>query len=53
MTNPKKLGRPPLPKSKLKTYQRMAVYPQTHKRIVKNAKKANMKIVDYMEKEVS
>ena len=44
-----KLGRPPLPQSKLKKYQRMAVYHSTYKNIRERAKKAEMTMVDYLE----
>lgn len=52
MSQAKKRGRPALPASKRQTYQRLAVYPETHKRIVKNAKKSKMNIVDYVDKEI-
>lgn len=50
MEDIKKQGRPPLPKSLRKTYQRLAVYPPTYKRIRDNAKAEGESIVDYIEK---
>lgn len=49
MKKPKKQGRPPLPKSLRKVYQRLAVYPATYKRIQDNAKAEGKHIVDYIE----
>lgn len=49
----KKLGRPPLPKGAHQTYDRLAVYPHTKKKILKNAAKKKMNIVDYIEEAVS
>ena len=50
----KKRGRPTLPKGQRKSlqYQRIAVRSTTHKRIVKNAKKAKLPIVDYLEETI-
>jgi len=49
MKKAKKQGRPPLPKSLRKVYQRLAVYPATYKRIQDNAKAEGKYIVDYIE----
>lgn len=48
--NKKRMGRPPIPKHQRKTYQRMAVKPETYKRIVINSKKSNEKIIDYVDR---
>lgn len=45
----KKRGRPALPVSQRQTYKRLAVYPETHKRIVKNAKAKGEHIIDYVD----
>lgn len=49
MPRKKRQGRPPMPKALRKTYQRLAVYPPTYKRIKDNAKEAGMTVVDYVE----
>lgn len=48
----KRRGRPPLPKSQRKTYQRVAMYKKTHKRLVKDAATADQSIVDYLEEKL-
>lgn len=52
MPRKKRQGRPPMPKALRKTYQRLAVYPPTYKRIKDNAKAAKMTVVDYIEEVV-
>lgn len=44
-----KAGRPPIPEHKKKSYQRIAVYSHTHRRIVKNARKKGVTMVDYVD----
>lgn len=46
--NQKKMGRPPKKEGR-QQYQRLAVYPETHSRIVVNAKKKGKHIVDYLD----
>ena len=38
-----------MPVEHKQVYQRLAIYPETHKRIVKNAKKKGQFIVDYLD----
>ena len=45
----KKVGRPKLPEDQKQKYQRVALYPQTHKRIKRHSKKENKNIIDWME----